>query len=171
MIEKRAWKIGLFIYGSLLSFCHFVILFIHLNEFLNDESNTSCDYKTLTGTTGNWTTEVFQRVRFTWRELSFARFAPWNDCVCVCVCACCADCLCVLCVRVIVKEKILCMHVSHSNRCHCISDDIMRLMVVFLGTLGVCSIPLHLVANPLLLSISNVCLFNHFFLSFIHSLN
>lgn len=116
---------------SLLSFCHFVILFIHLNEFLNDESNTSCDYKTLTGTTGNWTTEVFQRVRFTWRELSFARFAPWNV-LCVCVCAYCAGCLCVLCVRVIVKEKILCMHVSHSNRCHCISDDIMRLMVVFL---------------------------------------
>lgn len=40
-----------------LSFVNAWFLFIHLNEFLNDESNTSCVYKTLTGTTGNWTTE------------------------------------------------------------------------------------------------------------------
>lgn len=49
-------------------------------SILNDESNTSCDYNTLTGTTGNWTTEVFQRVRFTWRTFKMRLLLEYCAC-------------------------------------------------------------------------------------------
>lgn len=124
-------------------FCHVWIAF-HSPECnsLNDESNTSLrlrihtsDRKTLTGTTGNWTTEVFNGCDSR-DEISF----DYSSKLCVCVC-------------VIVQISLFLSLVSHS-----IFSDLpfaRMLYEVFhrhvsVEFLGVCSLPLHLLINPLL---------------------